>query len=110
MTDYKVNQQKPSTQSDYLYDLDQITQEVLNIILDYQKDHSGETGGEIPIKSSEAGAESESTTLELPAQSVSLPQLQRIRRAFITLNRQHTLPKNRIRHSFTEYLNANLAS
>lgn len=91
--------QKPATESDYLYELDKTTQEVLNIVLDWQKDHPGEGGGQLTISEK---------TLELPANSVSLPQLQRIRRQFITLNRQHNLPKNRIRNSFVEYLDDNL--
>lgn len=43
--------------------------------------------------------------IELPASPTSLPQLQRIRRQFISLNRQHTLPKGRIRALFVGYLN-----
>ncbi len=86
------------TESDYLYELDKTTQEVLHIILDWQKDHPGEGGGELAVTEG---------TIELPANPVSLPQLQRIRRQFISLNRQHNLPKNRIRVSFVEYLNDN---
>jgi len=92
--------QKPAAESDYLYELDKTTQEVLNIILDWQKDHPGEGGGQLMIAEN---------TLELPANPVSLPQLQRIRRQFISLNRQHNFPKNSIRSSFIEYLEYNLA-
>lgn len=69
------------------------------MVLTWQKDHPGEGGGEISTGES---------VLELPANSVSLPQLQRIRRQFISLNRQHTLAKGRIRDLFIEYLNDNL--
>ena len=89
----------PATASDYLYELDRTSQEILNKILDWQKDHPGEGGGEI---------KAEGGTIELPANPVSLPQLQRVRRQFVTLNRQHNLPKSRIRSSFVEYLNDNL--
>lgn len=65
----------------------------------WQKDHPGEGGGELP--------EAEGT-IELPANPVSLPQLQRVRRQFISLNRLHSVPKTRIRSSFIEYLNDNL--
>ena len=64
--------------------------------MEWQRDHPGEGGGEIKV-----GA----TTLELPANPVTLPQLQRIRRQFISLNRQHILPKERVRTSFVEYIN-----
>lgn len=90
---------KPATESDYLYELDKISQEILNVIMEWQKDHPGEGGGEL--------AEGEGT-IELPANPVSLPQLQRVRRQFISLNRLHNLPKARIRSSFIEYLNHNL--
>lgn len=65
----------------------------------WQKDHPSEGGGELP--------EAEGT-IELPANPVSLPQLQRVRRQFISLNRLHNVPKTRIRSSFIEYLNDNL--
>ena len=91
-----IYQQQPATESDYLYELDKITQEVLSTILAWQKDHPGEGGQELTI--------TEGNTVELPATPVSLPQLQRIRRQFISLNRQHKLPKPRIRTSFVEYL------
>ncbi|MCJ1272299.1 hypothetical protein MMC21_000085 [Puttea exsequens] len=90
----------PVTESDYLYELDRATQEVLEVILSWQKDHFGEGGGELTFGES---------TIALPATAVSLPQLQRNRRQFISLNRQHHLPESRIRSSFMEYLNHNLA-
>ena len=65
----------------------------------WQKDHPGEGGGELTVAEG---------TIELPVNPVSLPQLQRVRRQFISLNRLHSLPKARIRSSFIEYLNNNL--
>lgn len=90
--------QKPAAESDYLYELDKTTQSILNAITGWQKDHVGEFGGQITIGDQ---------VIELPAGPVSLPQLQRIRRQFISLNRQHSLPKSRISDSFVEYLNSN---
>lgn len=92
--------QKPATETDYLYELDKASQEILTSILDWQKDHPGEGGGELDFSKDK---------LQLPANPVSLPQLQRIRRQFISLNRQHNLPKQRIRSSFIEYLNDNFS-
>ncbi|KAK4690299.1 protein KTI12, partial [Lecanoromycetidae sp. Uapishka_2] len=86
----------PVTESDYLYELDKATQEITNLILDWQKDHPSEGGGELALTGG---------TIDLPANQVSLPQLQRLRRQFISLNRQHNLPKHRIWSSFIEYLN-----
>ena len=72
---------------------------MLHIILEWQKDHPGDGGGELIVAEG---------IIELPANPVSLPQLQRVRRQFISLNRLHNLPKSRIRGSFVEYLNDNL--
>lgn len=44
--------------------------------------------------------------IELPATPMTPPQLQRIRRQFINLNRQHTFTKARIKEVFVDYLNA----
>ena len=92
-------EQAPITESDYLYDLDKITQDAVSRISDWQKDHPGEGGGETAI---------DGHTLTLPANPVSLPQLQRMRRQFVSLNRQHMVARNRICASFVEYLEENL--
>lgn len=68
------------------------------MIVEWQKDHPGEEGGELAVAEG---------TIKLPAKPVTLPQMQRIRRQFISLNRLHNLPKARIRSSFIEYLNDN---
>ena len=91
--------QKPAAESDYLYELDKTSQEILNGILEWQKDHPGEGGGQLTVPEG---------IIELPANPVSLPQLQRVRRQFISFNRLHSLSKARIRSSFVEYLNDNL--
>ncbi|KAI4164428.1 MAG: hypothetical protein LQ342_002075 [Letrouitia transgressa] len=90
---------KPPSASDYLYLLDKATQETVTAILEWQKDHMGESGGDVRI-----GNE----VLELAA-PVTLPQLQRFRRQFISMNRQDALPKERIRNGFIEYLAGNLS-
>ncbi|KAK7509689.1 chromatin associated protein KTI12 [Phyllosticta citriasiana] len=89
---------KPATEQNYLYELDKTTSDIVSHINAWQKDHPGEDGGEVSIPDAEQA-------VELPASSVSLPQLQRIRRQFITLNRQHNLSKTRIRETFIDYLN-----
>lgn len=92
--------QAPAADSDYLYELDQITQQVVNNVLDWQKDRPGEGGAE--LKEGDA-------IIILHPHPASLPQLQRMRRQFISMNRQHELPKARIRNSFAEYLTNNLS-
>ncbi|KAI9717608.1 MAG: hypothetical protein M1812_004553 [Candelaria pacifica] len=91
---------KPAPESDYLYELDRTTQEVLTMVVTWQKDHQGEGGGDIRVPDVEQ-------SMELPASLMSLPQLQRIRRQFISNNRQHVLAKSRIKGLFIDYLNHN---
>ncbi|MCJ1438665.1 hypothetical protein MMC27_008055 [Xylographa pallens] len=86
----------PAIESNYLYELDKTTQEILQTVLTWQTDHPGEGGGAILLAEG---------TLELPAHPLSLPQLQRLRRQYIGLNRQRPLAKNRIRENFVAYLN-----
>ncbi|KAK8232538.1 chromatin associated protein KTI12 [Phyllosticta capitalensis] len=89
---------KPATEQNYLYELDKTTSDIVSHITTWQKDHPGEDGGEVNVPDAEH-------TVDLPASAVSLPQLQRIRRQFITLNRSHNLSKARIRETFIDYLN-----
>jgi protein KTI12 len=85
---------------DYLYELDRCTQGILNRILDWAKDHPGEGGGDVGV-----GENNEELVVELPANPVGLPALQRLRRQFISLNRQNAVPVKSIRGSFVGYLN-----
>lgn len=89
---------KPATEQNYLYELDKTTSDILAQIMTYQKDHPGEGGGQVSV----SGVEQ---VLELPATPMTLPQLQRIRRQFITLNRQHSISKARVKEIFVGYLN-----
>ncbi|KAK5131053.1 hypothetical protein LTR08_001338 [Meristemomyces frigidus] len=89
---------KPASEQNYLYELDKTTSDVLSAIKTWQADHPGEGGGEVSV----AGAEHSITLATTPA---SLPQLQRLRRQFIGLNRQHALDKRRVLDLFVDYLN-----
>jgi protein KTI12 len=92
---------KPATQADHLYELDSKTSAVVSQILAWQKDHEGEGGGEVSINLGE-----ESKSVVLPSNGVTMPMLQRTRRQFISLNRQHTsLDKRRVGPLFVDYLN-----
>ncbi|RYP71687.1 hypothetical protein DL771_004638 [Monosporascus sp. 5C6A] len=93
---------------DYLYNLDRETQDIVKQILDQQSDEGGDE-----IRVSTGNGNSEDLVLELPAgKKIGLPQLQRLRRAFVGLNRGGiglelvgNLGPGRIRESFVGYLN-----
>lgn len=89
---------KPAAEQDYLYELDRTTSDIISRITAWQQDHAGEGGGEIAVPEAEQ-------SILLPVSPPSLPQLQRLRRQFIGLNRQHPLSKSRIRDLFIDYLN-----
>lgn len=89
---------KPASESDYLYELDKATSDVVSAITTWLQDHPGECGGEVTIPEA-------AQAVTLPMVAPSLPQLQRLRRQFIALNRQHTLSKSRIRDLYVDYLN-----
>lgn len=89
---------KPAAEQDYLYELDKSTSDVIAAITAWTADHPGEGGGSIKV-----GDELE---VDLPVTPPSLPQLQRLRRQFIQLNRQHNLSKARLKALFVSHLNA----
>lgn len=89
---------KPASEQNYLYELDKTTSDVLAAIKTWQQDHPGEGGGEVKVDSAQ-------DVIVLSMNAPSLPQLQRLRRQFIGLNRQHPLEKGRIRNLFVDYLN-----
>jgi len=89
---------KPPTPQNALYALDKTTSEILSQITTWQKDHPGEDGGEISIP----GVDEK---IQLPVTPLNLPQLQRIRRQFIALNRVNTFEVGRVGPMFVGYLN-----
>lgn len=89
---------QPATEQNYLYELDKTTSDIISLITTWQQYHPGEGGGEIKVPDSYS-------VVELPLSPPSLPQLQRLRRQFTSLNRQHAVSKARIRDLFVEYLN-----
>lgn len=89
---------KPATEQNYLYELDKTTSDIVSAIISWEKDHPGEGGIQIKVPETDE-------QIALPTTAPTLPQLQRLRRQFTALNRQHTLGKNRIRDLFVDYLN-----
>lgn len=88
----------PAAPSNLLYELNKSTSEVLATIASYQADHPSEAGGTVTVPGC-------GTTVELPATTTTSPQLQRLRRSFIALNRQYNLDPTRLKGLFVEYLN-----
>lgn len=90
---------------DYLYVLDRETQDIVRRILDRQAD-----AGEVKVPRSEGR---EDLVVKLPpGKSLGLPQLQRLRRAFVALNRGGiglesvgSLTSDGLRDMFVRYLN-----
>lgn len=76
----------PSSSSTHLYELDRTTQMVISKIQEYQRERLGESGGEVAIAFGDTQAKT--LTLDLPMTPLTLPQLQRLRRQFISLHRQ----------------------
>jgi protein KTI12 len=106
-------QRSRDADGDYLYVLDRETQDIVKRILEQQSD---EGGGEVRLSRGSGGqnASEEELVVELPGKKVGLPQLQRLRRAFVGLNRGGiglenvgNMGASRIRESFVGYLNDN---
>ncbi|KAI0878434.1 chromatin associated protein KTI12 [Hypoxylon argillaceum] len=104
-------QRSRDADGDYLYVLDRETQDIVKRILEQQSD---EGGGEVRMPRGGA-QEGEDLVVDLPgSRKVGLPQLQRLRRAFMGLNRGGiglegigNMGPSRIRESFVWYLNDN---
>lgn len=73
----------PTSSSSHLYELDKTTQLIVSRILDYQKDHPDDGGGQLTI-----ALDRQTFELTLPMSTLTTPQLQRLRRQFTTLHRQ----------------------
>ena len=103
-------QRSRDVDGDYLYVLDRETQDIVKRILEQQSD---ESKGEVRIPRTNKQGD-DTLLVELPGRKVGLPQLQRLRRAFMGLNRGGiglegigNMGPSRIRESFVVYLNDN---
>ncbi|KAK9768426.1 kti12, chromatin associated [Basidiobolus ranarum] len=92
---------KPVTETNYLYELDKVTQEIVNAVLEEQKSNLGSYKVVIP---------GTSMKVQLPARSISMAELRRLRRQFVNINKMHTvLDISRIAELFVQYLNTNFS-
>lgn len=86
---------KPTSSNDFLQQLDTLTQNVITKILQHQQ---LSLGGQVVI--------SKDLLIDLPVNKVSIAQLQRIRRTFISLNRMRQIEPDRITPLFVDYVNS----
>lgn len=93
---------KATSGNDFLQELDKQTQEVLRLILQHQQ--LTEIGGEVLINKEQG------LFVEMPPTAVSIAQLQRIRRTYITLNRMRSVDIDRITPLFVDYVNRSLSN
>lgn len=85
---------RPAVDTDYLYKLDQVTQDTITRVQEAQK--LGIGGGTIQI---------DSITLCLPDESISVATLHRLRRQFMSINRNLMInDSSRIQQLFAEFL------
>ena len=104
----RLTLQAPPSDPSHLHALDLTTQRIITHILFTQRDNPSITEVQIPdsiIPASEEGEKS----VELPSGgAVMLPQLQRLRRQIISMNRKHDIPVTRAGVLFVEFLNGSL--
>jgi protein KTI12 len=84
---------KPATPSNYLTELDSITLKVTNEMLDLHKSNPGAT-----VRLSEYA-----DPIELPVR-LTVPDINRMRRNFIALNKMKPIEMNRIKERYVEFL------
>ncbi|CAG8579717.1 35689_t:CDS:2 [Gigaspora margarita] len=82
---------KPVSETNYLYELEKTTQDIINAVLNVQKN--------------DVGADS---YIKLPSRTITLSELRRLRRQFTNINKMHTLDVDRVAELFVEYLNTNI--
>ncbi|RIA97638.1 chromatin associated protein KTI12 [Glomus cerebriforme] len=91
---------KPVSETNYLYELEKTTQDIINEVLDAQKHNVG--GGAVKISRT-------NQHVNLPSRTITLSEFRRLRRQFTNINKMHTLlDMDRVAELFVEYLNTNI--
>ncbi|EGV61745.1 kti12, chromatin associated [Yamadazyma tenuis] len=93
---------KPTSGNNFMQELEKQTSEVIGKILQHQQ--LSTIGGKVIIDRDNG------VVIEMPATTVSIAQLQRIRRTYIGLNRMRSVASDRITPMFSDYVNRNLNS
>ena len=91
---------RPTSGNNYLQELDKRTLEVIGKIVQHQQLTSA--GGLVVIDPVQK------LLVEIPGEPVSIAQLQRIRRTFVSLNRMRSIDVDRIPSMFVDYVNKSL--
>lgn len=91
---------KPTSGNNFLQELEKQTQDVISKVLQHQV--LQDVGGKVIIDANKK------LFIEMPPNTVSIAQLQRIRRTYISLNRMRSVDIDRITPMFTDYVNRNL--
>ncbi|KAJ8100564.1 chromatin associated protein KTI12 [Lipomyces tetrasporus] len=91
---------KPAVSTDYIYELDKQTQEVVKRIVELQQE--GGPGQTVVVCTEGA--------VVLPVENVAIAQLQRLRRNFVALNKVRQIDGGRIKSAFAEFLNRNFGT
>ncbi|RIB00332.1 chromatin associated protein KTI12-domain-containing protein [Gigaspora rosea] len=90
---------KPVSETNYLYELEKTTQDIINAVLNVQKNDVGANSVTIP---------NTTKTIKLPSRTITLSELRRLRMQFTNINKMHTLDVDRVAELFVEYLNTNI--
>ncbi|PHZ08314.1 chromatin associated protein KTI12 [Rhizopus microsporus ATCC 52813] len=92
---------KPVSSTNYVYELDKATLEIINAFVEQQKE-LGPGGMPMTVPRS-------TVKVINPSRTVTLSELRRLRKQFVTYNKMNTtLDVNRLGDVFVEYLNTNL--
>ncbi|KAJ3273031.1 kti12, chromatin associated [Terramyces sp. JEL0728] len=90
---------KPLLETNYLHELDKTTSNVLDVVIDAQKNGRS---GDIKVPRS-------SVPVHLPSRNISLAELRRLKRQFMNINKTHTsMNMDQVSTGFAEYLTTNL--
>ncbi len=88
----------PPTDADALQYVESTTAAIIASVTAYQQDHPGESGGTLKVPKAQQA-------IQLPTATVSLPQLQRLRRQYLALMRTHRMEKERVADGFVNFMN-----
>lgn len=92
---------KPVSSTNYVYELDKATLEIINAFVEQQKEFGP---GGVPMTVPKS-----STKVINPSRTITLSELRRLRKQFVTYNKMNTtLDIGRLGDVFVEYLNTNL--
>ncbi|QPG73169.1 hypothetical protein FOA43_000475 [Brettanomyces nanus] len=93
---------KPAAASDYLQELDRLTSKVVDSVIQYQ--NLNQIGGKVLIKAKNERTDAQSIYINMPAVNVSIAQLQRLRRTYVSMNRMRSIDNQSIIPLFVQFI------